>query len=138
MSRLCLTFACCRYDRMEAIRDASVVPEGVELNCLTLGSGREVFDRMVGGQEFDIAELSAAEFISLAGGASSALFSIFMIHLADSEAAFVPLWASLIGVVVTVALMVLYMGTVCYTTSDRRLQDAHGSTARQPSPSPVK
>ena len=68
MSRLCLTFACCRYDRMEAIREASVVPEGVELNCLTLGSGREVFDRMVGGQEFDIAELSASEFISLAGG----------------------------------------------------------------------
>src|SRR5437762_8369534 len=68
MSRLCLTLACCRYDRMEAIREASVVPEGVELNCLTLGSGREVFDRMVGGQEFDIAELSASEFISLAGG----------------------------------------------------------------------
>src|SRR5436853_6739414 len=67
MSRLCLTLACCRYDRMEAIREASVVPEGVELNCLTLGSGREVFDRMVGGQEFDIAELSASEFISLAG-----------------------------------------------------------------------
>src|SRR2546421_349266 len=53
---------------MEAIREGSVVPEGVELNCLTLGSGREVFDRMVGGQEFDIAELSASEFISLAGG----------------------------------------------------------------------
>ena len=46
MSRLQLTFACCRYDRMEAIREGSVVPEGVELNCLTLGSGREVFDRM--------------------------------------------------------------------------------------------
>ena len=68
MSRLALTFACCRYDRMEAIREGSVVPEGVDLNCLTLKSGREVFDRMVGGQEFDVAELSASEFISLAGG----------------------------------------------------------------------
>jgi 4,5-dihydroxyphthalate decarboxylase len=53
---------------MEAIREGSVVPEGVDLNCLTLKSGREVFDRMVGGQEFDVAELSASEFISLAGG----------------------------------------------------------------------
>jgi 4,5-dihydroxyphthalate decarboxylase len=68
MPRLKLTFACCRYDRMEAIREGAVVPEGVELNCLTLKSGREVFDRMVGGQEFDVAELSASEFISLAGG----------------------------------------------------------------------
>jgi 4,5-dihydroxyphthalate decarboxylase len=53
---------------MEAIREGSVVPEGVDLNCLTLKSGREVFDRMVGVQEFDVAELSASEFISLAGG----------------------------------------------------------------------
>ena len=67
MSRLSLTFACCRYDRMEAIREDAVAIEGIELNCITLRSGREVFDRMVGGQEFDVAELSASEFISLAG-----------------------------------------------------------------------
>jgi 4,5-dihydroxyphthalate decarboxylase len=65
--RLRLSFACCRYDRMEAIREGSVAVEGVELTCLTLKSGRDVFDRMVGGQEFDIAELSASEFISLQG-----------------------------------------------------------------------
>src|SRR5207249_10835629 len=68
MSRLSLTFACCRYDRMEAIREGAVAIEGIELNCITLKSGREVFDRMVGGREFDVAELSASEFISLAGG----------------------------------------------------------------------
>jgi ABC-type nitrate/sulfonate/bicarbonate transport system substrate-binding protein len=67
MSRLALTFACCRYDRMEAIREGDVVPEGIDLNCITLRSGREIFDRMVGGHEFDIAELSASEFISLMG-----------------------------------------------------------------------
>src|SRR4051812_12176769 len=67
MSRLKLTFAACRYDRLEAIREGNVEVEGVDLTCLTLGSGREVFDRMVGGQEFDIAELSASEFISLSG-----------------------------------------------------------------------
>ena len=71
MSRLCLTFAGCRYDRMEAIREGIVTVEGVDLTCLTLKSGRDVFDRMVGGQEFDVAELSASEFISLAGGGNN-------------------------------------------------------------------
>src|SRR5260370_10551060 len=67
MSRLALAFACCRYDRMDAIREGDVVPAGLTLNCITLKSGREIFDRMVGGQEFDVAELSASEFISLMG-----------------------------------------------------------------------
>jgi 4,5-dihydroxyphthalate decarboxylase len=67
MSHLRLTFACCRYDRMEAIREDAVTAEGVKLTCITLKSGRDVFDRMVGGSEFDVAELSASEFISLAG-----------------------------------------------------------------------
>ena len=58
MSRLALTFASCRYDRMEAIRDGDVAVEGVDLNCITLKSGRDVFDRMVGGREFDAPELS--------------------------------------------------------------------------------
>lgn len=71
MSKLQLTFACCRYDRMEAIREGLVDVEGVDLTCLTLKSGRDVFDRMVGGQEFDIAELSASEFVSLAGAGDS-------------------------------------------------------------------
>ena len=67
MSRLALTFASCRYDRLEAIRDGEVTIEGVDLTCITLKSGRDVFDRMVGGSEFDVAELSASEFISLNG-----------------------------------------------------------------------
>jgi 4,5-dihydroxyphthalate decarboxylase len=67
VSRLALTFACCRYDRLEAIRDGEVRLEGIDLTCITLKSGRDVFDRMIGGREFDIAELSASEYISLAG-----------------------------------------------------------------------
>jgi 4,5-dihydroxyphthalate decarboxylase len=67
VSRLPLTFASCRYDRLEAIRDGDVEVEGVDLTCITLKSGRDVFDRMVGGREFDVAELSASEFISLHG-----------------------------------------------------------------------
>jgi 4,5-dihydroxyphthalate decarboxylase len=71
MPNLSLTFAGCRYDRMEAIREGNVTVEGVDLTCLTLKSGRDVFDRMVGGQEFDVAELSASEFVSLAGAGNS-------------------------------------------------------------------
>jgi 4,5-dihydroxyphthalate decarboxylase len=67
LSRLHLTFACCRYDRMEALREGNIQVEGVDLTCLTLKHGRDIFDRMVGGQEFDISELSASEFISLKG-----------------------------------------------------------------------
>jgi 4,5-dihydroxyphthalate decarboxylase len=67
VSRLQLSFASCRYDRMEAIRDGDVAVEGVDLNCITLKSGRDVFDRIVEGREFDVAELSASEFISLHG-----------------------------------------------------------------------
>src|SRR5262245_11834633 len=52
---------------MEAIREGAVTVEGVDLTCITLKSGRDVFDRMVGGCEFDVAELSASEFISLTG-----------------------------------------------------------------------
>src|SRR5438445_9193366 len=52
---------------MEAIREGTVPVNGVDLTCITLKSGRDVFDRMVGGHEFDVAELSASEFISLKG-----------------------------------------------------------------------
>ena len=67
MSPLRLSFACCRYDRTEAIREGTVQVEGVDLACLTFKAGREIFDRMVGGREFDISELSASEYISLVG-----------------------------------------------------------------------
>jgi 4,5-dihydroxyphthalate decarboxylase len=52
---------------MEALREGDVTVEGIDLNCLTLQSGRDVFDRMVGGKEFDVAELSASEYVSLSG-----------------------------------------------------------------------
>ena len=36
MGKLQLTFACWEYDRTRALADGSVVPEGIDLNCLTL------------------------------------------------------------------------------------------------------
>ena len=65
MSGLNLTFACGRYDRMQPLRDGDITIEGVDLNVLQFDAGREIFDRMVGKQEFDLSELSASEYISL-------------------------------------------------------------------------
>ena len=76
MSRLPLTLATCRYDRTEALRSGEVRIEGIDLNLLTLGHGREIFDRMVGGQEFDASELSISEYISLAGRGNSPFVAI--------------------------------------------------------------
>jgi 4,5-dihydroxyphthalate decarboxylase len=67
MPRLSLTYASCKYDRMEALRTEEVQAEGIDLNVIVFSSGRQIFDRMVGGEEFDASELSASEFISLMG-----------------------------------------------------------------------
>ena len=67
MPRLPLTYASCKYDRIEALRAGEVQAEGIDLNVIVFPSGRQIFDRMVGGEEFDASELSASEFISLMG-----------------------------------------------------------------------
>ncbi len=67
MPRLSLTFASCRYDRVEALRTGDVQPDGIDLRMQMFPVGREIFDRMVGQREFDVAELSSSEFISLTG-----------------------------------------------------------------------
>jgi 4,5-dihydroxyphthalate decarboxylase len=67
MSLLPLTFASCKYDRMEALRSGDVAADGIALDMRVFEAGREIFDRMVGGREFDVAELSSSEFISLMG-----------------------------------------------------------------------
>jgi hypothetical protein len=59
-----LTFACGNYDRMAALRTGDVCIEGIDLNYVAIDSPREIFDRMGGRQEFDLAEFSSSEFIS--------------------------------------------------------------------------
>ena len=76
MSSLSLTYASCRYDRIEPLRAGEVQVEGIDLNVIVFPSGRQIFDRMVGGQEFDASELSASEFISLAGRGNSPFVAI--------------------------------------------------------------
>jgi 4,5-dihydroxyphthalate decarboxylase len=70
MHPLRLTYASCKYDRIEALRTGEVVVEGADLNVMVFPSGRQIFDRMVGGREFDASELSASEFISWMGHSS--------------------------------------------------------------------
>ena len=76
MSPLPLTYASCRYDRIEPLRAGEVPVEGIDLNVMIFPSGRQIFDRMVGGQEFDASELSASEFISWMGNGNSPFVAI--------------------------------------------------------------
>ncbi len=62
MSRLQLSFACALYDRMQALYTGEVKPAGIDLNFIPIEVPRPLFDRMSGGQEFDIAEYSITEF----------------------------------------------------------------------------
>jgi 4,5-dihydroxyphthalate decarboxylase len=62
MSRLQLSFACALYDRMQALYTGEVKPAGIDLNFIPIELPRPLFDRMSGGQEFDVAEYSITEF----------------------------------------------------------------------------
>jgi 4,5-dihydroxyphthalate decarboxylase len=64
---LVLTFACGGYDRMEALRQRIVQPQGIDLKFIQIDFPRIIFDRMAGRQEFDLSELSCSEFVAQAG-----------------------------------------------------------------------
>ncbi|MDB5698277.1 MAG: transporter substrate-binding protein, partial [Alphaproteobacteria bacterium] len=57
MTRIPLSFACWDYDRIRAIADGRIRPEGVDLNYMNLPV-EETFFRMLRYGEFDIAEMS--------------------------------------------------------------------------------
>src|SRR6476620_10339585 len=61
MSKLRLTLSCWGYDRMRALADGRVQPEGIELNFLDLPV-EETFFRMLRNREFDVAELSMSSY----------------------------------------------------------------------------
>jgi hypothetical protein len=61
--------------------------------------------------------------ISLAGGGTGFLFTYFLLHRAHGPGIFSLLWALTIGTAITVLLIVLYIGTVLYTTADKKLSD---------------
>ena len=59
-----LTLACGPYDRMEPLRKGEVVPEGIDLEVISIKSPRELFDRVMSGEKFDLAEMSTSEHIA--------------------------------------------------------------------------
>jgi 4,5-dihydroxyphthalate decarboxylase len=63
MSKLKLTFASALYDRMQPIYTGEVQVEGIDLNFIPIEQPRPIFDRMSGGQEFDVAEYSSSEYV---------------------------------------------------------------------------
>jgi 4,5-dihydroxyphthalate decarboxylase len=63
MKKLQLSFACALYDRMQPLYTGEVQPEGIDLNFIAIDEPRPIFDRMSGGQEFDVAEYSSSEYV---------------------------------------------------------------------------
>lgn len=62
MSRLPLTMACGPYDRMEALAQGVIQPEGIALRYLAIQSPPEIFARMIKTRSFDVAEMSLAHY----------------------------------------------------------------------------
>lgn len=60
--------------------------------------------------------------ISLAGGFSAAMFTVFMIYRTAESPAFAGWWGGFVGLIVAVGLVALYAITVTVTTSDERLR----------------
>lgn len=63
MGKLQLSFACALYDRVQPLYTGEVQPDGIELNFMPIEEPRPIFDRMSGGEEFDVAEYSSSEFV---------------------------------------------------------------------------
>jgi 4,5-dihydroxyphthalate decarboxylase len=65
VSKLTLSFAVGDYDRMRAITEGTVRPEGIDLNCVTIeGGGTEVNFRMLKYHEFDVSEMSMGSYVT--------------------------------------------------------------------------
>jgi 4,5-dihydroxyphthalate decarboxylase len=62
MAPLSLTFACWDYDRVRALQDGRVRPEGIDLNVLALPV-EETFYRQLRHEEFDISEMSLSSYV---------------------------------------------------------------------------
>jgi 4,5-dihydroxyphthalate decarboxylase len=61
MSRLPLTLGCWDYDRVTAIQNGTVQPDGIDINFLNM-EVEETFFRMVRHREFDVAEMSLSSY----------------------------------------------------------------------------
>lgn len=62
MGNIKLTLGCWDYDRVQAIMDGRVRPEGIDLTCLNM-IVEETFFRMLRHQEFDVSEMSMSSYV---------------------------------------------------------------------------
>ena len=75
MNRLRLTFACWDYDRMRALADGSVRPDGIDLVYLAQPV-EETFFRMLRFREFDACEMSLSSYAASLGRDDPAFIAI--------------------------------------------------------------
>jgi 4,5-dihydroxyphthalate decarboxylase len=75
MNRLRLTFACWDYDRMRALADGTVRPEGIDLVYLAQPV-EETFFRMLRYREFDACEMSLSSYVASLGREDPAFIAI--------------------------------------------------------------
>jgi len=62
VTKLSLTFACESYDRIRALQDERVRPEGIDLNIVALPV-EETFYRQARYREFDVSEMSLSSYL---------------------------------------------------------------------------
>ncbi len=75
MTRLNLSLACWNYDRVAALADGTVRPDGIDLNFQRLDV-EETFFRMIRHREFDVAEMSLSSYCVTLGRADPPFVAI--------------------------------------------------------------
>lgn len=75
MGKLQISLACGKYDHTRALQDGTVVPEGIDLNYISL-EAEEVFWRMLHNGEFDASEVSLSSYTMAVSRGISDLIAI--------------------------------------------------------------
>ncbi|MEV6113855.1 4,5-dihydroxyphthalate decarboxylase [Streptomyces sp. NPDC052109] len=65
MTNPALTVGCFRYDTTRALFDGSVREDGIDVTMETAATLPEIFDRLIRGNEFDVAELGLTFYLRL-------------------------------------------------------------------------
>jgi 4,5-dihydroxyphthalate decarboxylase len=74
-----LKMACGLYDRMHDLYRCDVRPNGITLNFMPMdgsAGAREIFDRMAGNLEFDVAEMSSSEYFARRSAGATELVAL--------------------------------------------------------------
>ena len=75
MGKVQIAFACVPYDRVMAIMNGSIVPDGIDLNFMPL-QAEEIFWRQLRHTEFDVSEVSLSSYIMARSGGDDRLIAI--------------------------------------------------------------